>query len=95
MIPFASGFLAISVHLAFGMLGVSMLLGLVRLVRGPSLPDRVVALDLIGTSVVGLIAVHTIAEGEPVFLMAAVVMALIMFLGTVAFAFYVQKGGAP
>ncbi|MEX0716206.1 MAG: monovalent cation/H+ antiporter complex subunit F [Planctomycetaceae bacterium] len=92
-LDFDNGLLAASVHLVFVMLCLSMLLGLLRLVRGPTLPDRVIALDLIGTTVVGVIAVHTIAEGEPVYLMAAVVVALIMFLGTVAFAFYVQKGG--
>lgn len=65
----------------------------VRLVRGPSLPDRVVALDLIGTLSIGVIAAYAIALNDPIFLDVAVVLALISFLGTIAFAFYVQRRG--
>jgi multicomponent Na+:H+ antiporter subunit F len=81
---------------AFGvlvMLAAAMLLALVRLVRGPSLPDRVVALDLMGTLAVGIIAAYTVMAGDPVLLDAAMVLALISFLGTVAFARYIELRG--
>jgi multicomponent Na+:H+ antiporter subunit F len=81
-----------AVEMALAMLCVALILAFVRLVHGPSLPDRVVALDLTGTLVVGLIAVYAVATGEYVFLDAAIVLALIAFLGTVAFARYVEKG---
>ena len=93
MIWTPEGFLNFSVNAVLGMLSLSLLLGFVRLVKGPSLPDRVVALDLIGVVSVGFIAVFSIAENEPVLLLPAIVLALIMFLGTVAYAFYVDKGG--
>jgi multicomponent Na+:H+ antiporter subunit F len=76
------------------MLAASMLLAFVRLVRGPSLPDRVMALDLIALVAVGTIAAFDIITSEPVFLDAAAVVALISFLGTVALAVYVEKGSA-
>ena len=79
----------------FAMLGLAALLAFVRLARGPSLPDRVVALDLIATISVGMIAAYAVLTHEPVFLIVAVVLALIAFLGTVAFASYVEKGGSP
>ena len=63
----------------------------VRLVRGPSLPDRVVALDLVPLLLVGVLVISGIASGEPSMLRAAVVVALLAFLGTVAFARYLER----
>jgi multicomponent Na+:H+ antiporter subunit F len=75
-------------------LDVALLLAFVRLWRGPSLPDRVVALDLSGSLVVGIIAVYGILAGQPVFLDVAIALALVAFLGTVAYARYVERGRA-
>lgn len=63
----------------------------IRLVRGPSLPDRVIALDLLATTSMGIIAVYAVSANQPVLLDAAVVLALLSFLGTVAFAYYLQQ----
>jgi len=80
-------------NLVFGVLVLSMFLSFIRLVRGPSLPDRVVALDLITVQIAAMLAVDTIATGQPVFLDAAIVLALIAFLSTVAFARYLERRG--
>lgn len=85
--------LPVVVNIMFAMLGVGLVLAFIRLVQGPSLPSRVVALDLIATLVVGIIVVYAIASNEPIFLQAAIVLALLSFLGTVAFAYYIEKGG--
>jgi multicomponent Na+:H+ antiporter subunit F len=74
------------------MLTAAIVVAFVRLLRGPSVPDRVVALDLIATLAVGVIAVEAIALDEPLLLRAAVVLALITFVGTVAFGRYIEKG---
>lgn len=76
---------------AFTMLSLALVLSFVRLVRGPSLPDRVVALDLIAVLTVGFIALYAIDTGQRVLLDAAIVVALITFLGTIAFAKYVER----
>lgn len=81
--------------LIFGMLVVAVILAFCRLARGPSLPDRAVALDLIATIVIGLIGVYAVNTNEPRFLDLAVVLALIAFLATVAFARFIEKGGFP
>lgn len=81
--------------LIFGMLTAAMFLALIRLVRGPSLPDRVVATDLIATMSVGWVATYAVTTNQPIFLDVAVVLALIAFLGTTAFAYYVAKGAMP
>ena len=72
--------------------GLALLLAVVRLVRGPTLPDRIVAMDLIGVLVVGLIVVLAASTDVRATLDAAVVIALIGFVGTVAYATYVQRG---
>ena len=72
-------------------LALAIVLAFTRLVRGPSLPDRVVALDLLNTLGIGIIAAYAIATGQPAFLDVAIAMALISFLGTVAFAYYIER----
>ena len=74
------------------LLSVAVFCAFNRLVRGPSLPDRVVALDLLATLVIGIIAVYSIATGQSAYLDVAIILALIAFLGTVAFAYYIQRG---
>ena len=73
------------------MLAAAALLAFVRVVRGPTLPDRVVAIDLIGVLIVGVIVVSAAATGEQAFLDVAIVIALISFVGTVAYARYVER----
>ena len=63
-----------------------------RLTRGPSLADRVVALDFMAAQIIALIAAWCVLTGQAVFLDAAAVLALVAFLGTVAFARYLEKG---
>jgi multicomponent Na+:H+ antiporter subunit F len=79
----------------FVMINAALLLAFFRLARGPSLPDRIVALDLISSLVIGDIAVYAVATDQSVYLDIALVLALIAFLGTVAFAYYVERGGFP
>ncbi len=76
------------------LLGCGLLITFGRVVRGPSLPDRVVALDLMATFIIAISAVYSVASAEPSYLDAAVVLALITFLGTVAFAYYLHKRGS-
>jgi multicomponent Na+:H+ antiporter subunit F len=85
--------LATMINIVLILLGVAMLLTFMRLAYGPTLADRVVALDVMTAQAVGLIAVYDIATREPVYLHVAIVLALIAFLGTVAFAFYLQRRG--
>jgi len=77
---------------ALVMLAAAVLVAIVRLVRGPTLPDRVVAQDLIGILVVGLIVVLAASTGVHATLDAALVIALIAFVATIAYATYVEKG---
>ena len=79
-------------HITLVTLGVALLLAFIRLVKGPTLPDRIVAMDLFGVLIVGLIVVLAGWSGVPATLDAAIVIALVGFLGTVAYATYVERG---
>jgi multicomponent Na+:H+ antiporter subunit F len=87
----ADPLLGAALTLAFVLLSLALLLAFARLVLGPGLPDRVVALDLISILAVGWIATYAIATGESSILEAASVVALISFLATVGFAHYIEK----
>ncbi len=72
-------------------LSVAMILLFVRFLLGPSIADRVIALDLLITTGIGIIAIYSIITDQPTFLDIAMILALIAFLGTVAFSYYLEK----
>ncbi len=72
-------------------LALALLLSVARLVRGPSLMDRVVALELMAGLVVGVIAVYAIGTDDPDLLDVAITLALVAFLGAVALARYAER----
>jgi multicomponent Na+:H+ antiporter subunit F len=80
---------------AVALLCAGALLAGFRLVRGPSLPDRVVALDLLTTQGLGLLTVYAIATGRTAYLDVGIVLTLVTFLATTAFAYYIEKGSHP
>ena len=87
-------FLGLAIDLGFVALVVSLVLAFVRLLRGPSLPDRVVALDMMTVLIVAFCGLFAIFSGDRAFLDVAVVMALIGFLATVALARYAERRSA-
>jgi len=71
-------------------LAISFVLVVFRIVRGPELPDRVVALDVLNSVVVGILIVDAVATKQATFLPVGLVLALLAFLGTVAFSYYLE-----
>jgi multicomponent Na+:H+ antiporter subunit F len=59
--------------------------------KGPSISDRVIALDLLITTGIGIIAIYSIISDEDTFLDIAMILALIAFLSTVSFSYYLEK----
>ena len=74
--------------IAAALLGLSVLLGVWRAWKGPGLPDRVVALDLLGTLCVGACVLISILTSQTEYLLVAMVMALVLFVSTLAAAHY-------
>lgn len=73
------------------LMGLAFLIAMVRLVRGPSLADRVVALEVMGATVTCILGVLAIVSGSTSYFDVALVIALVTFLGTVAVAAYIQR----
>jgi multicomponent Na+:H+ antiporter subunit F len=80
---------AVNVTMALTVLG--LVSSFVRLIRGPSLPDRVVSVDLITVLAVAIAGLLAITHAEPDFLDIAVALALVAFLATIAFAWYAER----
>jgi multicomponent Na+:H+ antiporter subunit F len=68
-------------------------LSFIRLVRGPTLADRIVAFDLIAASVAGIIVVTGINENRPVLVDVTAIWAVIAFLSVIGFAYYIERRG--
>lgn len=76
------------------LLSLALVLLFVRLLLGPSLPDRVVALDTIAIVSIALLSVLAIATGRESYLDIALTLALIAFLATIALARYAELSAA-
>jgi multicomponent Na+:H+ antiporter subunit F len=83
----------VALVVSMGMVLVGMFLSFARLVLGPTLPDRVVALDLLGVLAVGVIAIYSIAVNQSILIDPAFILALVGFLSTVGFARYLERRG--
>lgn len=89
-----SPFIDTACQLSLVILSVAMLMSFLRVVRGPSLPDRIIALDLLASVVVGMLSIHAIRTDDHVYLTAGIALALISFIGTVALALFISRGQA-
>lgn len=87
------GFLGVAVTIAFIFLAAALVLTFVRLLRGPSLADRVVALDMLTVLAMGFIALRVIATGQVLFLEIAIALGLVAFLATIFFARLIENRG--
>ncbi|WP_439682538.1 K+/H+ antiporter subunit F [Cupriavidus oxalaticus] len=84
--------LAIVIPVCLVLLGLAFLLTFVRLLRGPSLPDRIVALDTLNINAIALIVLLGISLDSAMFFEAALLIAVMGFVGTVALSKYLQRG---
>lgn len=69
----------------------ALLLSLIRMIKGPSLPDKVVSLDLAGTISIGITIVYIFLRGEVIYIDIVLIISLLLFFGTVMIARYLKK----
>lgn len=86
--------LLIATAVSLGLVFVGLAAACVRLVLGPSLADRVVALDFVSVGLVAITALLAIQTGHTAYLDVGAAVALTAFLATVAFARYAERRGA-
>ncbi|MCX7304510.1 MAG: cation:proton antiporter [Hyphomicrobiales bacterium] len=84
-----ASFLEFSVQVAFAALSLAFLLTVLRVLKGPTLPDRILALDMMVAIGIGFIAVTGLATGVTYNVDIAIALGLVGFLATVAFARFV------
>lgn len=84
--------IALAANIAFIGLAIALLFCFYRLINGPSLADRVVAMDTISTVTICMIAVYCIKESNALFYDAILVLSILGFVGTVAMAKFLAKG---
>lgn len=77
---------------AFGCIGLGMALNLWRLVRGPGAPDRILALDTLTINAIALIVLFGILERSDTYFEAALLLAMVGFVGTVAYCKFLLRG---
>jgi len=80
-----------SVYSSLGVLGISIVAGLLRVLWGPNLSDRVIALELVAFLAMGFLATYAVLAEEETFIDVALVLGLLAFLGTVAVARYIER----
>lgn len=84
--------LTTAITLTYLMIGAAVLLNLWRLVRGPDLVDRILALDTLTINVIGVVMLLGVALGTRVYFEAALILAMMGFVGTVALCKFLLGG---
>lgn len=72
--------------------GVAIAITLIRIIIGPSLPDRVLSLDMIGVQIISSLAIISILLNTRAFLEVILVLAILAFISTISFTKYIERG---
>lgn len=78
--------------LALILLSISILASLYRVFKGPSIPDRVIAMDSIGINIIGVVAILSIILNTLAFLEIILLIGILAFIGTIAFSKFLERG---
>jgi multicomponent Na+:H+ antiporter subunit F len=78
----------ISAYIAIGVISLSIILALVRFLMGPSLPDRIISLDVFTANLLAVLAIYSVLSDQKTYLNVSLIMSLVAFVGTMTFAYY-------
>lgn len=84
--------LNVALGIAFALVAAAFVLSVVRLLRGPQAPDRILALDTLYINAIALLVLFGIRLASPLYFEAALLIALMGFVGTVALAKFLLRG---
>lgn len=88
----ATDFMNTALMIAFAAMALGQVLAMVRLVKGPSIGDRILALDTMVINAIGLIVLMGIKQGTGIYFEASMIIAMLGFVSTVAIARFVLRG---
>jgi multicomponent Na+:H+ antiporter subunit F len=83
----------IVLYVVISVLCINLILSLYRFVKGPVMPDRIVALDVFSGNLLAILALYALVSGIREFIDIAVLFSLIAFAGTMTFAYYLVRTG--
>lgn len=84
--------LSASIHASIGMVALAFIFSFIRLVRGPDMPDRILALDTLYINAIALLILFGLSAQSALYFEAALLIALMGFVGTVALSKYLLRG---
>lgn len=84
--------IAVALHVAAGCVALALLLDLWRLLRGPAVGDRILALDTMVINVIALVVLLGMIGGTDAYFEAALLLAMVGFIGTIAFCKFILRG---
>ncbi|WP_111495446.1 K+/H+ antiporter subunit F [Marinobacter bohaiensis] len=84
--------IAIALKVTLGMVTLATVLNLIRLIKGPAAPDRILALDSLYINAIALIVLFSMVIHSRLYIPAALLIAVMGFIGTVALAKYLKRG---
>jgi multicomponent K+:H+ antiporter subunit F len=84
--------LSVALTLAFGLVAAALAISLWRLLIGPDQPDRILALDTLYVNAIAFLVLFGIHLGSPLYFEAALLIAMMGFVGTVALCKYLLRG---
>ncbi|SLN54564.1 Na(+)/H(+) antiporter subunit F [Roseovarius litorisediminis] len=89
---FATDLMNYALVIAFAAVALSQILSMIRLFVGPDTGDRILALDTMVVNAIGLIVLLGIAQGTRIYFEASMIIAMLGFVSTVAYARFVLRG---
>lgn len=78
--------------IALILFSIAIGMAVLRIILGPSMPDRVLALDVIGVNLIASIAVISVLMNTKVFLEAILILGILSFIGTIAYSKFIERG---
>jgi multicomponent K+:H+ antiporter subunit F len=82
----------VALAIGFACIGLALLMNLWRLLRGPFATDRILALDTMTINAIAFIVLFCISSGSPLYFEAALLLAMVGFVGTVAYCKFLLRG---
>lgn len=89
---YAAGFLSFTIAVTYIALAISQVMLMVRLVKGPTSGDRILALDTMAVNGLGLVILLGIDQGTAIYFEVALLIAMLGFVSTVALARFILRG---
>ena len=88
----AQDFMNITLIIAFGSVSLAQIMAMIRLIIGPSTGDRILALDTMVINAIALIILLGIAQGTRIYFEVSLIIAMLGFVSTAAYARFVLRG---